>query len=140
MRYTIITTHARLADGFASAAGLFGIDTSNTTVISAYVDDVTDEVFKKKVDDFFTEHANDEIVAFTDISFGSVNQYLSLYMHKHPNFHLITGTNVAVMMEIMTRPLDVPISKEEMAAIVSNARSTLMYMNNMVSSVSEDDE
>ena len=136
MRRILIVSHFYLADGFKSSLDYFMPNANNVDAICAFVDGVDVE---KAIDSYMNNHNDDEIIAFTDILFGSVNQMLTKYLSKE-NFHLITGINLPILLEIATKPSDIPFQKEEIKRIVNNCRSSITYMNTYKAETSDEDE
>lgn len=98
MRNILIATHSTFASGIQGSLNLLIGERSEITVIDAYVDD-TD--YTEKIDDFFEKYNDqDEYIVFTDLYGGSVNQKMVNYKNKY-DFHLITGFNLPILLEII---------------------------------------
>ena len=136
MRQILIATHSNLADGFLASMKYFLTDISNITVINAFT---KDNNIEKTISDYFETHKNDEIIAFTDIYFGSINQILSRYFGKE-DYHLITGTNLPVLLEILTKPSDQKLSSEEIDQMITKCKESIIYMNTYKTESGDDDE
>lgn len=120
MRKILIATHGYFADGVSSSIKLLIGESENITAINAYVDesDVT-----KQYDAFFAEQqAEDEIIVFTDLYGGSVNQQLFERTKRH-NAILITGFNLPIVLEVLLYPDK--ITKEKAAEMIENCRNEL---------------
>ncbi|MGM0169115.1 PTS system, mannose-specific IIA component [Enterococcus sp. AZ135] len=120
MRKILIATHGYFADGVMSSLKLLVGEREEITIINAYVDetDVT-----KQYDTFFNNLSlDDEVVVFTDLYGGSVNQQLFNYTEPHKAI-LITGFNLPILLEVLLTPER--ITKEKAYQLVENCRNEL---------------
>lgn len=98
MRNILIATHSTFASGVKGSLNLLIGDQYEISVIDAYVDDSD---YTEKIDQFFNNYQKkDEYIVFTDLLGGSVNQKMVAYKDKF-DFHLITGFNLPVLLEII---------------------------------------
>jgi len=137
MRKFLIVTHGKMADGMAQSIEMVLGKRNDLTWLCAYVDDkslsdLIDPVIEKYDD-------SDEIVIFTDISHGSVNQYFTKYL-KSNNYHIITGINLALVLSIMLLPNNGRLNSEMILSEIEFAREQIMYMNAQIVTISPDDE
>ncbi|MFR3912843.1 MAG: PTS sugar transporter subunit IIA, partial [Clostridium paraputrificum] len=94
--------------------------------LNAYVEDGD---IKENVKDFFNEYKpEDEVIVFTDLYGGSVNQICAEYINKE-NVHLIAGFNLALVLELLYK--DEPLTNEVIRKEVENARNQLVYVNDI---------
>ena len=124
MRKILIATHFRLAEGFRNALSYF-TKSDCIYVINAFTENVD---YQKEIDLFFQKNKENEILAFSDIAFGSVNQYLTTYLGTE-NYYLISGANLPVMLELLLLPENIPLTEELIAEKVEAARESLIFMN-----------
>lgn len=120
MRKILIATHGYFADGVKSSLNLLVGDRKEITVINAYVDesDVT-----KQYDAFFENvEEEDDIIVFTDLYGGSVNQQLFNYTQQHQAI-LITGFNLPILLEVLLAPEK--LTKEKACELVESCRNEL---------------
>lgn len=120
MRKILIATHGYFADGVMSSLKLLVGEREEITIINAYVDetDVT-----KQYDAFFDKlSSDDEVIVFTDLYGGSVNQQLFNYTEPQKAI-LITGFNLPILLEVLLAPER--ITKEKAHQLVENCRSEL---------------
>lgn len=134
MRKVLIATHFQLADGFKNALTYFGVS-DQIKVINAFTEGVDHE---KEIDQFFKENEGDEILAFSDIAFGSVNQYLMTYLGRD-NYHLISGTNLPVLLDLLI-PENEVLDEDIIAKKIEEAQKTIVYMNRFQRNTDDDDE
>lgn len=119
MKKILIATHGNLASGAKSTLEFLVGNIVDITCIDAYVD--PDENLIDILENYFSKiDADDEVIVFTDIKGGSVNQKIIQYIMK-PNIFLITGFNLPILLElaIMDKKITVE-SLEEMIDICKN--------------------
>lgn len=123
MKQILIATHGKMASGIRYTAELIVGQSTEITTIDAYVNQ--EEDIEVQFKDYFKEHENDRIFVFTDLMGGSVNQKLMGYA-KAENVTLITGTNLAVLIQIMMA--DESITDQEIEEYVEAAREELQML------------
>lgn len=123
MKQILIATHGKLASGIRYTAELIVGKSTEITTIDAYVNPEDD--IEAQFRDYFRTHQGDRIFIFTDLMGGSVNQKLMGYAEAD-NVTLITGTNLAILMQIMMA--DENITNQEIAEYVEEARQELQLV------------
>ncbi|MGX2944503.1 PTS sugar transporter subunit IIA [Enterococcus alishanensis] len=101
MRKILIATHGYFADGINSSLKLLVGEREEVTVINAYVDE--SDVTLQYEAFFQTLQPTDEVIVFTDLYGGSVNQQLFKHTEKNQAI-LITGFNLPIILEILLSP------------------------------------
>lgn len=136
MRHIIIATHYNFAEGLESTVK-FLTSINDIKVICAYVDENIE--IEKEIEKIFSNinKLDDEVLIFTDILGGSVNQKFIPYIRE--NVHLITGINLPVVMSLVLKG-DELITKEEIEDAIEEARQQIIYVNNFNNEKSDDDE
>lgn len=137
MRNYYVITHGAMANGLAETIKMLIGDKKFVTPIAAYLGDLPleDEVLNVVRD----IESGIEVIVFTDIAHGSVNQYFTPYL-KYANFHLITGINLAIVLSVMLLDSNVPISKESILQEVEFSREQIIYMNTHIIKINDEDE
>lgn len=133
MRHIIIASHHRLAEGLADTLRFVGGDMP-IGVVCAYMDDTPVE---EQVDAAFAGvDSADEVLVFTDMMQGSVNQ--AFLQRKDEHVFIVTGINLPCALELAlyTGSLTAAYVHE----VIDRARQELLFVNDCVVSVDEDDE
>ena len=91
VRY-LVATHGVLAKGFESALQILLGNLDNIEFISCYVDDSNPQ---KQIEEFINSIGDDQLIMFSDICGGSVNQIMNQYLQRE-NTYQVTGVNLAV--------------------------------------------
>lgn len=140
----LIATHGFLADGFKSSINvLMGEEIANSVeTINAFVEN-GEKNPKGKIEEIINDLSeDDDLIIFTDLMYGSVNQFAMPYNNKE-NVFIISGTNFPVICEIISkltfgyeqkRPCE-----EEIEDIVEKAREQLIYLKNVEDKNNDDD-
>lgn len=136
MRHIIIATHYNFAEGLESTVK-FLTSVNDIKVICAYVDEHVE--IEREIEKIFSDinKIDDEVLIFTDILGGSVNQKFIPYIGE--KIHLITGINLPVIMSLVLKE-DKLITKEEIEDVIEEARQQIVYVNNFNNEKSDDDE
>lgn len=136
-RKVLIVTHSDLADGFKASIDFFMPEKYEVKSICAFTkcNNVEEEIASF----INAQSAETEIIAFSDITFGSVNQWLGLYRDR-PHYHLFSGTNLPLIMSVLLKPDDEYLDEETIAQCIEECAYSVVYVNNMKAEVSEDDE
>lgn len=135
MRKILIATHGIYAEGIKSAAEFILGPQPDITTVCAYTEDIA---LKDQLEEYFNSCTReDEVIVLTDIYGGSVNQACMEYM-KRPDTHLITGINLALLLQIMTLE-ETACEKATLLKLVEEAREQISYVNESVKEVVTDD-
>lgn len=135
MRKILIATHGIYAEGIKSAAEFILGPQPDITTICAYTGDIA---LKDQLEEYFEGCTpEDEVLILTDIYGGSVNQACMEYM-KRPDTHLVTGINLALLLQIMTLE-ETACEKATLLKLVEEAREQISYVNESVKEVVTDD-
>ncbi len=97
MRQILIATHGKMASGIRYTLELVVGKMDVITTIDAYVNPEDD--VEKMLEEYFSVHEEERIIAFTDLRGGSVNQKLMQYAAR-PGVTLITGMNLPVLLQV----------------------------------------
>ncbi|WP_100486726.1 PTS sugar transporter subunit IIA [Sporolactobacillus pectinivorans] len=137
MRKIIIASHNKLADGMKKTLEFISGPKKNCIALSAYVNNkpIEDEIAEiiKKVP------AEDELIIFTDMLAGSVNQKFFPYQER-PHTHIISGMNLPIILAIVLSPENDYLTEDRVRQLITEARDQLVYVNDIKAEVSDDDE
>ena len=135
-RHIIIASHSTLAAGIAETLRFFEGEGLKLTVITAYVDN---KPIEDTIRDIFKDYnEDDEYIILTDLMAGSVNQ--KFVGHIFNNVHLIAGMNLSLAMAITMEPKDSYISEKRINEIIEESRKQIIYVNESLAIVGEDEE
>ena len=132
MNQIILASHSKLASGMMETVCFFGGD--NVEVLEQTM---TDTGFEEKVSQILEKHRNKNCIVFTDLYGGSVNQ---IFFRKLANthFHLITGMNLAVILECIFTKED--IDEDFIRKAIKTSKEQFCYMNDYLKMSMDEDE
>jgi mannose/fructose-specific phosphotransferase system component IIA len=129
MRKFLIATHGAFANGVKSSLEIIIGETENLFLIGAYLDQnvsVEDEL-KPILDNL---NNDDELIIFTDLLGGSVNNVM-LREALRENVHILSGFNLPLLIEVILSDADTPVA-EVIESAVENAKAQLAYVNKLI--------
>lgn len=136
-RKILLASHNHMASGLKSSIEFLAGEQENLIALDAYVDG---EVIDGKIKELFAGFSEaTEVIVFTDLLSGSVNQKMFPYrLREHT--HLVTGMNLPIVLSTVLKPSEEYLSSEEMRSLVEEARASLVYVNELVLEQGEEDE
>ncbi len=136
MRKYLLMSHGLMASGIQNTLTMLIGEPKNLAVISAYIDEDTN--IKKEISLILdTLSSKDELVIFTDILGGSINNDAMLFI-DNPKVHLITGVNIATIAEIINNDSAHPL-KEIIESAILLGREALVYCNTQDQNIIDED-
>lgn len=102
MRKVFVASHGLFADGLKDAItflmGDLGLDS-----LSCYHEEIPDtDALSKRIEEIIaTLGSDDELVVFTDLLGGSVNNVVAQKLANTPNLHLVAGMSLPLVLEIL---------------------------------------
>lgn len=130
MRRFIVATHAYMAKGIVSSLELIMGPQENLKYICAYVEQ--DKPFQRDLESELNKYSSeDEIVIFTDLFGGSVNNEVMDAASKRKNVYVVTGTNLILLISVLLASEDMPID-EVIDANIEEAKNGIVFCNKMI--------
>lgn len=137
MRKIIIASHHKMASGIKDTLEFIAGEQAAVIAIDAYMDNVPLDQALKEV---FDEKGNDdEIIVFTDLKAGSVNQGFVKYISQ-PHVQLITGMNLPLILSVVLSPVDHYLDEQVIQQFINEAQQEIVYMNTELQKVTDDDD
>ena len=121
----IIAGHGKYPYGVLHTLNLLAGNRDDIFCISEQMDN---NGFQKEIDELLERFKNEETVVFTDILEGAVNQYFTRRLRNY-DFHLITGFNLALILELMFKD---NIEEGELEEIIESSREQLIYISDLL--------
>ncbi|KKY71863.1 PTS sugar transporter subunit IIA [Klebsiella michiganensis] len=132
MREMYIATHGRYAEGIVSALNLLIGDDHGVTPVCAYCGEIESTAELAIRFDAIARQAagrGNELVLFTDMPGGSVNNTAVQMMVKYPHAHVISGASLIMLMEFcMSEHVETVQRLQDAVAAASGA---MQYMNQL---------
>jgi fructoselysine/glucoselysine PTS system EIIA component len=127
-RNFLIATHGQFARGVKSSLDIIIGQTENLFLIEAYVEENKGiesemEAILKNIGE------RDELIIFTDLLGGSItNQVLRSTQGR--NVHVVSGFNLALLIEVLMAGADIP-APEVIESAIANAKEQIAYVNKL---------
>ncbi|EPS5425568.1 PTS sugar transporter subunit IIA [Klebsiella michiganensis] len=132
MREMYIATHGRYAEGIVSALNLLIGDDHGVTPVCAYCGEIESTAELAIRFDAIARQAagrGNELVLFTDMPGGSVNNTAVQMMVKYPHAHVISGASLIMLMEFcMSEHVE---TAQRLQDAVTAASGAMQYMNQL---------
>lgn len=137
MRYYLLLSHGTLAEGMKSSVELITGQQKNLYFINAYTNEHSD--LYNEVSTFIKQNIsqNDELLIFTDILGGSVNNTITEFI-QNPQIHIITGMNLPLILNILLE--DNGDTHADIEESLQLAKENMQYYNNMIQNSNKSDE
>lgn len=129
----VIATHASLADGFKDALGFFTGSLENVHTVCAFTEKKNPQSELEKLFESFA--TDDLVIVFSDLEGGSVNKML-VKMLKVKKFHLITGLNLGMLLELALCDAS-EIDEGKIREVIKMANSQSYYVNDRIKELEE---
>ncbi|WP_057736386.1 PTS sugar transporter subunit IIA [Liquorilactobacillus uvarum] len=138
MRKIIFATHHQMASGLKDTFDYIAPHTVDVITLDAYMDNTP---IDGQVNDFFENISKqDEVIVFTDLLGGSVNQAFAKHL-GHPHVHLITGVNLPIILTILLAlPKEDYLAPEAVRSAIADAKTQLIYVNDYLTAQAQDED
>jgi fructoselysine/glucoselysine PTS system EIIA component len=135
MRKFLIATHGQFASGVKSSLEIIIGQTENLFLIEAYVEG--NKGIESEIEAILKNLGErDELFVFTDLLGGSITNQV-LRSTQGLNVHVVSGFNLALLIEVIMADGDVPASEVIESALV-NAKEQMAYVNKLMTSHTDD--
>jgi mannose/fructose-specific phosphotransferase system component IIA len=135
-RKFLIATHGAFAKGVKSALDMIAGEMENISLIQAYLDQ-SRPVEEELADVLASLSATDELVIFTDLLGGSVNNIM-LRNALRDHVHIVSGFNLPLLIEIALSDADSPVA-EVIEEAINNAKGQMVYVNHLITLNNDND-
>lgn len=136
MRKILIASHGELAEGMKHTLHFFAGDQVDVTSICAYVDK---ESLGDQLSSYFAGVGEaDEVLIFTDLLGGSVNQAMLSYLTR-AHVHVIAGVFLGIILELIFKE-EPYLSKETIQTALNRSKDSIVYVNEYTMDLGDLDE
>lgn len=130
MNHIVIASHSKMAEGIAETVKFF-LPSSKLTVLEQTLNDNS---LERRMINVLETNADKNIIVFTDLYGGSVNQAFFQQLNNY-RFHLVTGMNLALILECAMMNDDV--NEDSLRDIIIEARNQISYMNDLFKTITD---
>lgn len=133
----ILCSHSRLCEGMLDTLELFSMKNEHVFAVPFYTDALDGEQRLKEISEQISPE--DITVIVTDVAFGSVNQIASRLFLDKPNFYLLSGMNLPMLMELSTlSPED--ICEASLRECLKHTQENIIYVPDLMAEAQDGDE
>lgn len=133
----ILASHGRFASGILHSLELICGNKQSVIAIDCYVHEAFD--LTVTVDTLMETYKEHEMIVITDIFGGSVNNEFLRYI-KQPNFYLIAGLNLPLLIELTTQLQGGGAILETIHQTLANSKDMIQFCNDSVAKEIEEEE
>lgn len=137
MRKYLLASHGTFAEGLKNSLELILGPQRNVLCISAYVTEETD-ILKEALNIIHSLNPEDELIIFSDILGGSVNNNL-ISLVQDSGVHLVTGMNLPLVLNIISSDTE-PNIKDIIKDSLQQSKEGMLYYNEIEQTSSKDEE
>ncbi|MFV0255424.1 MAG: PTS sugar transporter subunit IIA [Erysipelotrichaceae bacterium] len=131
MKKVLIVTHGKFAEGITSALNIILGDNSNIIYLNTYIDDSD---FRDNLDILLNENINNELLIFTDLFGGSINQEVIKRLKKQ-SIDLISGVSLPLLLELLVT--GIYWDKDKIRKAIDNAKNQIIYVNDYLETINK---
>ncbi len=133
----IFCSHGRLCEGILDTLKIFSLFDDKTMKAIPFFTGKTDG--EAQLDELAASiTAEDQVLIFTDIAYGSVNQQVLLRFSDWDNVYILTGMNLPLILELVASQQEWSCSLIETK--VEEARKSILFCRNLPNKASDEDE
>lgn len=139
MSKIILASHSNLAKGLKETLEYILPSVKEIIAIPAYIDD---KPLHETIDDVLGNISEDEqVIVFTDLMGGSVNQEFSKKIGRN-NYFVVAGVNLPLLLNVCLLTQNGDISEEELATAINESKEGIIFVNRILlnDTLDEDDE
>jgi len=133
----ILASHGRFASGILHSLELICGNKQSVIAIDCYVHEAFD--LTVTVDTLMETYKEHEMIVITDIFGGSVNNEFLRYI-KQPNFYLIAGLNLPLLIELTTQLNGGGVISETIRQTLANSKNMIQFCNDSAAKEIEEEE
>lgn len=132
MNRIILASHSNLAKGMYDSLKFFNNDIEDSiSYICAYEDGLN---FENTLRETLDHIDGENILVFTDIIGGSINQTAVKFLKSYP-IHVISGMNLPMLLSVVFAPEE--INDKNIGAYITQGKDQIVYMNPYMADLDE---
>lgn len=136
MNRFLFCSHGRMAEGMLDTLKIFSLyNPESMQAIAFYTESMDGEAMLKKA--MAQISPEDQVVIFTDVLFGSVNQLVMQLYQNSANVHIVSGMNLMIVLELTAAD---QLTETLIAEKCESARSSIVYTKTLRHKPQEEDE
>ncbi len=130
MKKIMILTHGDLCKGFNSALAVITAGSNSVDVLAINAED-NESTIINQLEHYISKFKDDQIIILTDIPFGSSTQFAMKMLVDHKNIFIVTGVNLALLLELVLSG-DVDDIRQSIRDAIISSQQTLLFINDQL--------
>lgn len=123
MNKILVCSHGKMAEGIVDTMKIIIGNMDNVDTVTFY-NDGEDKEDLYRLKKYIDENKGNDVIIFTDIYGGSVNQEVVKLITDYEKIKVITGFNLSCFLELVLKK-DEKISKNDILDIIENSRKEM---------------
>lgn len=135
-RKIIVASHGRMASGIKNSLEIIYGESKVVESLDCYVEDDFD--LNEAISRLLERYKNYELIIVTDVFGGSVNNEFLKYVGR-PNFYLITGLNLLLLIELVSKINAEGETKTIIKRVLFETKGTIQLCNDLIDTEIEEE-
>lgn len=137
MKHIYVASHGHFARGLVNSLSLLIGDEHGVIPVCAYDEDiVTTEQLEQTLEHLIVQANGDEVVIFTDLLGGSINNSAVSVLMRHRNVFVVAGINLTLLLEFLL--CEEATTEAAIIYATSAARESIVFINPLITQPSSD--
>ena len=137
MKHIYVASHGHFARGLVNSLSLLIGDEHGVIPVCAYDEDiVTTEQLEQTLEHLIVQANGDEVVIFTDLLGGSINNSAVSVLMCHRNVFVVAGINLTLLLEFLL--CEEATTEAAIVYATSAARESIVFINPLLTQPSSD--
>ena len=138
MRQYIFASHAHFATGIKESTELLSGARDNVHDLSMFVDGRTD-VAEEAAKLLATFDPADDVIVFTDLFGGSVNNEFTKIVQTRPNTYLVANMNLPLLIQLLFSDQEAP-ADQVIREILAADDTRVKFVNDLLTDADDEEE
>ena len=133
MKHIYVASHGHFARGLVNSLSLLIGDEHGVIPVCAYDEDI---VTTETLEHLIVQANGDEVVIFTDLLGGSINNSAVSVLMRHRNVFVVAGINLTLLLEFLL--CEEATTEAAIIYATSAARESIVFINPLITQPSSD--
>jgi len=136
VKHVYVASHGNFATGVVESLALLIGEEHGVKPVCAYQGEIaTTEQLERVFEELVIQAAGEEVVIFTDLLGGSVNNSAARTVLRHDNVYVVAGVNLTLLLEFLL--CEAQSVKEAINYATATARESIVFINAVLQSPTE---
>lgn len=136
MKHIYVASHGHFARGLVNSLSLLIGDEHGVIPVCAYDEDIVTTEQLEQTWSIIVQANGDEVVIFTDLLGGSINNSAVSVLMRHRNVFVVAGINLTLLLEFLL--CEEATTEAAIIYATSAARESIVFINPLITQPSSD--